>query len=175
MSFLFQGIKFSGLIAQVLVTLSTVVHAQVPTTKPEIRVKSVAIDEIALSYVDMSVVLSVVNAQQVDIEIERLRYFVDINEKNLIDRKLDDPLTLKPGTQDVRIPVRLPFNDVLKEGGFVLLSQGKLDYQVRGFVSIKNFPMQLPFERSGRIDVSGHLNSLNSLPQLDSNKPTLEP
>lgn len=136
-------------------------RAQLPTSAPSIGVKSVAVDSIALGYVDLSITLNAVNDNSQDIVIDSYRYLVEVNEKQLLDRSVPGTFTLPANkTSDVVIPVRLPFNEVLSSGGFQLLTQGTLRYKITGFVKIADFPMQIPFEKSGALDISDKIERL---------------
>jgi LEA14-like dessication related protein len=124
---------------------------------PEITVKNVAIESVSSQKIDLNVTLNVNNPNSVGITIKSVVFDVYYQQGNdwiLIGHGEGGGYAIKPGMNEINVPVTLKSSEVIS-AGIGALMKGEITIQIRGTAVPDIFRLnpQIPFTHTATIPV----------------------
>lgn|SRR5579863_1363425 len=121
-------------------------------SRPRVTVAQLAVRQVTLSGMTLSVTLGVTNPNRIDMTLRHLSYRLYLAERLVAEGEISDPIVL-PGRQTVYpfLPIRLSWK-ALQEGGISLFDEaGEVRYRLEGKLTLRvlDRDWEIPLHREG--------------------------
>ncbi|MBC7429132.1 MAG: LEA type 2 family protein [Bacteriovorax sp.] len=116
---------------------------------PKVKLDNVNIVKMAMTGVDLEIVLGVQNPNNIDLDVKNLTYTLAVKDKEITSGKLKEKVVVK-GKQKtvVSLPLTIKYSDLLSSAVMFLKQEG-MPYRVKGSVEIG--PFTIPFDDNGNL------------------------
>ncbi len=116
---------------------------------PKVKLENVSINNLALSGVNLDIILEVINPNNIDFDVKNLTYSLDVNDKLVTSGKLKEKILVKAKERTlVTVPLTLQYSDILSSALMFLKKEG-MPYRVKGSAEIG--PFTIPFDDTGNL------------------------
>jgi LEA14-like dessication related protein len=116
---------------------------------PKVKLQSVKISKLAMTGVDLEIILGVFNPNNIDFDIKNLTYTLDVNDKTITSGKMQEKILVKGKEQIfVAVPLTVKYSDLLNSA-LLFIKQEGMPYRVKGSVEIG--PFTIPFNDKGNL------------------------
>lgn len=116
---------------------------------PKVKLENVKISSLAVSGVNLDIILEVINPNNIDFDVKNLTYSLDVNDKLVTSGKLKEKVLVKAKEKTlVAVPLTLKYSDILSSA-LMFLKQEGMPYRVKGSVEIG--PFTIPFDDTGNL------------------------
>ncbi len=117
---------------------------------PKVKLEDVKVNKMAISGIELDIVLEVLNPNNIDFDVKNLTYSLDVNDKQVTSGKLKEKVLVKGKEKTlVSVPLTLKYTDILSSA-LMLLKQEGMPYRVKGSAEIG--PFTIPFDDTGTLD-----------------------
>lgn len=136
------------LVSLVTASCSTLALLKEP---PKVKFKGVRLKQTDLKNATLDIVLEVENKNDVAATVDRLKYNLMVDEKQIASGIFDQKVELPArSTSQVAVPVQVKLEDIFASA-FSLLQKKGAPYNAKGTVGIGVF--EIPFNESGKIEI----------------------
>ena len=116
---------------------------------PKVKLDNIKIVKMAMTGVELEIVLGVLNPNNIDFDVKNLTYDLDVNNKKITSGKLKDKVLVKAKQKtNVSVPLILKYSDLISSAMMFFQQQG-MPYRVKGNVEIG--PFTIPFDDKGNL------------------------
>lgn len=128
-----------------------------PTSKPvapKVKILSVKPHKLGFSEQELAFQLQLDNPNTYDIALQSLTFIAKLDGQELAQGATNDPVTLPAqATAEMQVIVSTKIGRVLGQLlQIVGAAQNNVDYDIKGFVKLANWPVKIPFNVDGQLD-----------------------
>lgn len=114
---------------------------------PKVKLEDVKVNKMAITGVELDIILEVMNPNNIDFDVKNLTYTLDVNDKLVTSGKFKEKVLVKAKDKTlVAVPLILKYSDILSSA-LLFLKQEGIPYRVRGSAEIG--PFTIPFDDNG--------------------------
>ena len=128
-----------------------------PTSKPvapDVKILSVKPHKLSFTEQELAFQLQLDNPNTYDIALQSLSFIAKLDGQELAQGVTNDPVTLPAqATAEMEVIVSTKISQVLGQlAQIASAAQDNVDYDIKGFVKLANWPVKIPFNLDGQLD-----------------------